>query len=982
MASASDRLTAPADDIAAPFRILGPLEVGERNGNVPLGGPRQRAVLAVLLLEPARVVTAETIAAAVWGENTPQSTVGTVRTYVSRLRHLVGPEVLQPRRRGVLLAVDPDAVDAIRFESLVAAARAARDAGDATAASELLTRSLALWRGRVLEDLPELSSHPEVARLEELRLHALEERADAELARGETTSLVAQLDGLVAEHPFRERFCEQLMLALYRSGRQADALAVYARARAVLDEQLGLEPGPRLEELQRRILRHDVDVPGAGREPPTNLPMPVSTFVGRDDELAEVDALLREARLVTLTGIGGGGKTRLALETGHRVRGRHEGGVWLVDLASLEDGATVPGEIARAVGAGATAAPPLEAAAGRVGSRETLLVVDNAEHVLEACRTALLELLAAAPGARALVTSRRSLGIAGEVLYVLPAFVEDAPALFEARARAAEPAIAFDDRAQEDVRAICAMVDSIPLAIELAAARVRALSVGEIRARLAEDGVLGWPGGAIAQRHRSLRNALAWSYELLAPEARHALRRLSVFAGSFTLAAASDVAPPPAGADAFSVVAELVDASLLVVERGSPTRYRLLETVRSYGRELLRSSGEGDDAARAHALHYLALAQRAAAVVFAAEEDVLLTQLDVEYDELRAALAWSLGGGDRGLGLRLARALAWFWPTRGHTLEGRSWLERALALAEDAPDDLRADLVGGLGTIAYRIADFGEAERLLREAAALARHSGSRISEGRWLHNLAGALRATGNTAAAREAADASLLVKRETGDVAGAAWTIGFLADAAQDQGDVSEAERLYEEGVALVRAAGDPPRLLVGYLASRAELALRRDELDRAEELSTESLARARSLGERWHVAVANATLGEVARRRADVPRAEELARAAVREAWEIREMRVVAESLDVLAAAAADRHAADRAATLVGIAAGVRARARATTRAYPAAAKVAAASAQTHVDADRLAQLVAAGEAMSDEDAVASALEAAPRRLPPDR
>ncbi|MFL6014644.1 MAG: BTAD domain-containing putative transcriptional regulator, partial [Gaiellaceae bacterium] len=198
MASASDRLTAPADDIAAPFRILGPLEVGERNGNVPLGGPRQRAVLAVLLLEPARVVTAETIAAAVWGENTPQSTVGTVRTYVSRLRHLVGPEVLQPRRRGVLLAVDPDAVDAIRFESLVAAARAARDAGDATAASELLTRSLALWRGRVLEDLPELSSHPEVARLEELRLHALEERADAELARGETTSLVAQLDGLVA----------------------------------------------------------------------------------------------------------------------------------------------------------------------------------------------------------------------------------------------------------------------------------------------------------------------------------------------------------------------------------------------------------------------------------------------------------------------------------------------------------------------------------------------------------------------------------------------------------------------------------------------------------------------------------------------------------------------------------------------------------------------------------------------------------------
>ncbi len=960
-----------APETSAPFRILGPLEADGRSGILALGGPRQRAVLAVLLLEPARVVTAETIVAAVWGEDAPASTVRTVRSYVSRLRRLVGTEVLQPRRRGFLLAVDPDAVDAIRFESLVAAARAARDAGDAAAASELLSRGLALWRGRVLEDLPELSSHPEVARLEELRLHALEERADADLARGETVMLVAQLEALVTEHPLRERLWEQLMLALYRSGRQADALAAYARARAALDE-LGLEPGPRLEELQVRILRHDVDAPAAAREPPTNLPTPVSSFVGRERELEQLDGLLRESRLVTVTGIGGGGKTRLALEAGRRGRGRHGGGVWFVDLAALPDGATLPDEIARAVGVGATALPAIEAAAARIGSLDTLLVVDNAEHVLDACRTALVELLAAAPGARALVTSRRPLGVAGEVLYVLPPLAEAAPQLFESRARAAEPAIELDAAALDDIRAICAMVDGIPLAIELAAARVRALSVGEIRARLADGGVLGWPGGATAQRHRSLRNALAWSYELLTPEGRAALRRLSVFAGGFTLAAAADVAPPPSGSDAFASVSELVDASLLVVSRGSPTRYRLLETVRAYGRGLLSDSGDTDDAARAHAVHYLELAERAAAAAFAPDEDVLLTQVDLEYDELRVALAWSLGEGDRALGLRLARALAWFWPTRGHTLEGRSWLERALAVSEDAPADLRADLIGGLGTVAYRVAELGVPQRLLREAATLAREAGSHVSEGRWLHNLAGALRATGDVSAAREAADESLAVKRRTGDVAGAAWTLGFLADCAQDDGDVAEAQRLYEEGLVLVRAAGEPPRLLVGFLASLAELALRRDEVDRAEDLAEESLSRALALGERWHVAVANATLGEVARRRGGLDGAESRGRAAVREAWEIREWRVVAEALDVLSAVAADRGAAERAAMLVGAAAGIRGRGRTRPRAYPAAAEVAAKGAGAALGAGRLDELAAAGAELSDEGAVAYALD----------
>jgi predicted ATPase len=450
------------------------------------------------------------------------------------------------------------------------------------------------------------------------------------------------------------------------------------------------------------------------------------------------------------------------------------------------------------------------------------------------------------------------------------------------------------------------------------------------------------------------------------------LRRLSVFAGGFTFAAAAAVAAPVA-AEPVPAVGALVDASLLVVERGVPTRYRLLDTVRAYAHELLNRAGEADDAARAHALHYLEVAERAAAATFAPAEDVLLMQVDAEHDELRAALAWTLGGGDLGLGLRLARALAWFWATHGHTLEGRGWLERTLALADDAPDELRADLFGGLGTMAYRLAEHAEAQRLLEQAAALASAAGASISQGRWLHNLAGAYRNAGDYVRAQTIAEESLRVKRECGDVAGSAWTIGFLADTAQLLGELEQAERLYDEGLELVHVAGDPPRLVVGYTASLAELALRRDGIPQAEELATEALERAERLGERWHIATVNAILAEAARRRGALDLAEACAQTALREAWEIREMRVVPDTLELLAAVAADRGAAEHAAKLLGAASAMRAHASTIPGAlFSPAVAAARAHAREQLGEEPLDRLTTAGEQLTQEQAVAIALD----------
>jgi DNA-binding SARP family transcriptional activator len=393
-------------------RLLGPVQAVRAGREVLLGGPRQRAVLALLVLEAGRVVPTGRLVEELWRGSPPPGAAVTVRSYVSRLRSALAPEVaVAARGGGYVISVGPDQLDASRFELLVAAGHDALALGRAVAAGARFREALGLWRGPALGDVLEVEPPArEAARLEELRLAAAEARVEADLAAGLHAEVTGELERLVAEHPLRERLWRLLMLALYRDGRQADALDVYRRVRAMLTQELGLEPGEELRQLEWAVLRHEVP-PAAPDQPRHNLPTRLTSFVGREDELAAVGKLLDQARLVTLTGPGGAGKTRLAVEFAAGMVDRFGDGVWLADLAGIGDPDLVAAQVMEVLGVRQSGGVPvLEALRYRLRSAELLLVLDSCEHLLDACADLAVALLAGAPGLRVLATSREPLG--------------------------------------------------------------------------------------------------------------------------------------------------------------------------------------------------------------------------------------------------------------------------------------------------------------------------------------------------------------------------------------------------------------------------------------------------------------------------------------------------------------------------------------------------------------------------------------------
>ena len=496
----------------------------------PIERGRQRALLGYLLLRANEVVAQDRLVDALWGESPPASAVTALHGYVSRLRRVLGAGRLETRPPGYVLRVAPDELDLHRFRELLAQDRH----GEA----------LALWRGPALADLAfEDFAQSEIARLEELRLSALEGRFEHELADGRHAELVGELAAAVRAHPLRERLAGQLMLALYRSGRQAEALEAYRDARATLVEELGLEPGEELSELQRRILVHDPGLDLMRDRRRTELPASLTSFVGRRRELEQVRALVVRpgVRLLTLTGAGGTGKTRLALEVARAVAGEFADGARFVPLAAVAEPELMPDAIAQALGLHQSRGQSIEdALKAFLAERELLLVLDNLEHLLEATPLAT-ELLAAAPGLTILATSRTHLNLYGETEYAVPPLSarEEAVALFADRAAAVRPDFAVTDVVAE----ICARLDGLPLAIELAAARIRTLTPAEILARLERrlELLAGGPRDVPA-RQRTLRDTLLWSYDLLAPVEQRLFARLAVFAGGWSVAAADGCA--------------------------------------------------------------------------------------------------------------------------------------------------------------------------------------------------------------------------------------------------------------------------------------------------------------------------------------------------------------------------------------------------------------------------------------------------------
>lgn len=790
------------------FGILGPVQVVRDGRVLELGGPRRRAVLALLLVAGGLVVPAEQLAEELWGGCPPPGAAGTLRAHVSRLRTLLSPDAaLLAEGGGYRLAVPAAGqLDAARFERLAGAAREALEGGAAEAAAARFREALGLWRGRALADVADVEPLArEGARLEELRLAATQGRIEADLALGRAAELTGELEGLVAEYPVRERLWQLLVLALYRAGRQADALAAYRRAREMLAAELGIEPGAELRALEQAVLRQEVPAPPAARH---NLPAQLTSFLGRERELADLDGLAGEARLVTLAGPGGAGKTRLALEFATGAVERFADGVWLASLSGIADPRLVGPAVMDVLGLRQSGDVPVtETLRHRLRSAELLLVLDNCEHVRGGCAELAVALLGSCPRLRMLATSREVLGVPGELVYAvspLPVPPEEsdagalarAPAvrLFLERGRAARAGAAAAP--VEIVAGICRELDGLPLAIELAAARTSALSAEEIAARLADKfRFLADRRPVTDPRHRTLKAAIGWSYDLLSADERRVFPELSVFAGGFTLAAAAAVCCGGDEAAALDMVDQLISKSLVTAEpAGGGTRYRLLETIRQYAAEVLAESGGTERARRRHAAVFLHLAEteRGPAVLLR------------EQDNFRAALEHTLPGGDEA-GPRLARALGGFWLARGLLAEARGWLERALA-AEPAGPGLRADLYRLLGTVQLAASDLEHAEASLAQGLQVAAAAGLPVAQARIRVLQADIQGGQGGAyVEALKTCEAAAAVLESAGDLDGLAEAllvtgrIRFLA------GDTVAAERALQRAADCARQSGN---------------------------------------------------------------------------------------------------------------------------------------------------------------------------------
>jgi predicted ATPase/DNA-binding SARP family transcriptional activator/Tfp pilus assembly protein PilF len=1020
--AAFDHLT--RDRARVEFRILGAIEAEDEGLTLDVGGPRERTLLARLLLSANRVVSADRLAEDLWSGDPPPHSMATLRVYISRLRRVLGGHAaaLVTQAPGYRLNIADDQLDAARFERLVATADAQLTAGRADAAAQILREALALWRGPALSDVAEMAfAQADASRLEEARLTALESRVEADLACGRHGSVVAELDSLVASQPLRERLTGQRMLALYRCGRQADALHAYDELRDRLAGELGIDPSPDLRRTHERILRQDpaldwqpaappasqfsprtvkpappasppspgqptathgpattpVQAPHQAAEPPApRLPTETTSFVGREAELDTIAALLRLSRLLTLTGPGGSGKSRLALRAGALAEAGYPDGVRLVELAPVSRPELVVPTVARALSANEEPGRTLlDSVTARLGDSETLLILDNCEHVIDAVADLIAALLPQCPRLRVLATSQTRLGVPGEASWPVPpmtlpdAGVADPRAAAEAesvrlfcdRAALARPGFTLAEGNVAAVSDICRRLDGIPLAIELAAARVSALTTAQLSARLDNRFRLLTGGNrAGLPRHRTLEAAIEWSHDLLSDAERVCLRRMAIFAGGCTIDAVEAVCPDgllPLEA-VFETVTALVDRSLLTTEeRFGSMRYGMLESIHQYALARLTAAGEDATLRRRH-LSWLA--------DFAGQADLTgpdqaawLDLLEAERDNFRAGLAWSLTAapGDPApeVALSVVSTLAGFWMVRGPVSLGRGLLEAVLTAAgPQAGRRLRALALDGAGQLASVQADQDAQRAYQQESLAIWRELGDHARIVSCLGDLGSVAHIQGDYAAARSLYAEALELAERAGDGQQMGRAFSGLGRLALHQGDLDQASAYYGQSLACFRALGDLRRatLILGNLGVVAtnqgqfELARRRldehlenarrlrdskltggaltnlglvayhiDELERSAELHRQALELGEQIGDRRLESVALTNLGMVAAKQHDYAAATGFHLRSLDVAQAVGERRSIAESLEELAWAAAATGDPGRAATLFG-------------------------------------------------------------------
>ncbi|GAA4202336.1 BTAD domain-containing putative transcriptional regulator [Actinocatenispora rupis] len=724
--------------------MLGPFEVRvDDGGPVDVPGARLRGLLIALALEPGRVVPKATLVDWIWGEAPPAEAANALQRLVSRLRKVLPDGAVEGHPEGYRLRVEPDAVDAVRFERLVTEARGGEDV-------RRLREALALWRGAAMQDVGLREStafDAAVTRLDGLRLAALEDRYDAEVALGHGAEVVTELTDLVTAYPMRERFVAALMRALVATGRDTEALKVYQRTKEMLADELGVDPSPELAALHVSLLRGELGRRDTTRR--TNLRAELTSFVGRESDAAAVRDLVARHRLTTLIGPGGAGKTRLATETGRTLLGDLPDGVWLVELAAIGADGDVAQATLAALGlrdallGDAPNADPVDRLIAAIRDREALLILDNCEHLVESAATFAHRVLGECRGLRILATSREPLGITGEELWpveplALPGQdaaageIEASPAvqLLRDRAGAVRRDPADDPAALATMARVCRALDGMPLAIELAAARLRSMSVDQLAHRLDDRFRLLTGGSRTAlPRHRTLRAVVDWSWELLTDAERLVLRRLSVFAGGAGLEAAERVCAGDTvdRDEVLDVLTALVEKSLLVAAGDSAPRYRMLGTIKEYAALKLAEAGETELARLAHLEYFVDLTEAADPHLRRAEQLEWLAAVETEHDNIAAALRWALSAGQPVGASRLAAGAGWYWWLAGHRAEGVEMLTAAAETPGEVDDEIRAVLYALVSHYASAgRSDEQRAAEWIHEAYRLGQRSGSR----------------------------------------------------------------------------------------------------------------------------------------------------------------------------------------------------------------------------------------------------------------
>jgi predicted ATPase/DNA-binding SARP family transcriptional activator len=784
--------------------LLGELEVLDgHERDVVVAGAKLRALLAVLALQVGRVVPTEQLIDALWGEDPPAAVRNGLQGLASKLRRTLGSaELVAMRGGGYALELPAEAIDVHRYEQLVAAGRAAAADDDLARAAARLAEADSLWRGDPLADFTyEDFAVGTITRLSELRLSVLEERLDIELQLGRHQGAIVQLEELVAAHPLRERLRGLLMIALYRAGRQADALRVFQEGRHLLNEELGLEPGHELRRLEAAVLAQDtsLDPPSAATrgtitrpESRSCIPESLTALVGRDEELRDLARLVAEHRFVTLVGPGGVGKTRLALEVGRAASAGLDLGGCLVELAPVGDPAGVRAAIASALDL-----PDPSRLAEVIGDRELLIVLDNCEHVIATAAEVAEDLLRRCPGLHLLATSREGLRVGGETIWPVPPLAaDDAVHLFVARAQAVGAPLELTEDHLAAISDICTRLDGLPLAIELAAARTRAFPIRQISSRLNDRFRLLTGGSRTAlPRQQTLRAVVDWSYELLFEDEQRAFERLAVFPGGCDLATAEAVCADDALAadDLHDLIHALVEKSLVIaVPRGDTLRFTQLQTLAQYGREKLAERGEAEVVRNAMAAHCAGLCSESAAAYVGDRQRAWLTAIDHEQDNLRAALEWAVANDDPETALTIAGGASWPHWLAGTLVEGRRWLDDAFDCAGEASAGARGLALTGRGLLEFLTGSPERADADLEEALA----------------------------------------IFRARGDVPSMALAHSFYAEIAAVRGDIEEARRRRLEVLAFYRDLPDDPFAVAARSYSQAKLAVLDGDLTGAEQ------------------------------------------------------------------------------------------------------------------------------------------------------